>query len=222
MNFLKRSSITTVICLGFTACHQKAVMDKKPDVKEATPPPAPPAQVVEPPPPPPTPQKTEPQKIIEVLQNMYRWHATQSGVMDFPLVDNGEKYTGLNQAAFANRITQLQQTKIFAVDFLTAYHHLGQEIHRRLATGAMEYWVGDMPPFGNGASPWTNAQDTPDQFWQQMRIQNFQIQGDRAQFTWHWPLGYGDQPYWVGMKKEQDQWRIRFLQGFDIRTFFPK
>ena len=223
MNNIKRLYILSLLIFTCLACHQKAIMDKTPIINEAPPPtPMPPVEEVKPPPPPPPPQETTPQKIIRVLQKMYQWQATQGGAMDFPLIDNGERYTGLNQTVFAQRLKQLQATKLFATGFLSAYNQIAQEIHRRLSTGEAEYWIGDMPPYGNDVDPWTNSQDAPAQFWYQFRIQNFQFQGTQAQFTWHWPVGYGDQPYWVGMVKEQGQWRINYLQGFDLKTFFPK
>ena len=226
MNQLKFFFISATLLFSLMACHQKAVMEKKPQIKEVKKPTPPPKQPVQEPVPEkkvaqPQPKDIAPYQINTLVRQLYQWHHTQGRVTDFPLLDDEEKYTGLNQPAFANRLQQLRDTNLFSTGFINNYAQIGQEIDRRLITGKMDYWVGDMPPYGNDADPWTNAQDIPSEtYWQTLRIRNLIIQNNQGSLSWLWPQSFGEQDYLIGVVKENNRWRINYMQGFDFKAYF--
>ena len=223
---LKILFIITVLLLGLSACHQKAVMEKRPEIKEiekpsplpkATAPQGMPEKELAQP----QPKNNAPYEINTLVRQLYQWHHSQSRIANFPLLDDEEKYTGLNQPAFANRLQQLRDTHLFSTGFLNNYAQIGQEIDRRLLTGEIDYWLGDMAPYGKDADPWTNAQDIPSEtYWQTLRIRNLIVQKNRGSLSWLWPQNFGEQAYLIGVVKENNHWRIDYMQGFDFKAYF--
>jgi len=81
------------------------------------------------------------------------------------------------------------------------------------------YYVGELPPYGNDANPWCDCQDNPDKYWEKIKIQNLIIKDNKATFNWTWGDGF---KYKVKAVKENNVWKISFLQGFNIQEFISK
>jgi hypothetical protein len=150
---------------------------------------------------------------------LYEWHETNSTQQDFKPIADAEEiaYVGLDMNQHTERLSELKQTEFFTASFLENYHQLALTIDEGLKTKKLEWLVGELPSFGSNASPWCNCQDNPENYWKTMTIKLKSIENNTATFIWTWGEDF---EYQVKAIKENDQWKISYLQGFDLETYF--
>ena len=160
------------------------------------------------------------ENLQKLVRRLYEWHETKSSHNDFdPIADNQDStYIGLDLKKHEQRLTELKQTGFFANQFLDNYNKIAITINKGLKSKTIEWQVGDLPPFGNDANPWCNCQDNPDNYWQTMTINKIAIDNYTATFTWTWGDNF---EYKVKAIKQNDNWKITYLQGFDFNKFVP-
>jgi len=165
------------------------------------------------------------EELQELVRKLYEWRETKNSRLDFdPVADKEGRYIELDLKEHEQRLTELKQSGFFADQFLENYHKIALMIDNGLKTKTIEYLVGDLPPYGNGADPWCNCQDYPDKYWQTMIVDKIQLDNTNATFIWTWvdpTLGDRSFEYKVDAIKENDRWLITYLQGFDFNEFFP-
>ena len=164
--------------------------------------------------------KAEHQKL---LRQIYEWHETESIKSDFnPVADSVRvNYTGLDYAIPNARLSELRQTDFFTEEFLGNYHKIALTIDEKLKNNEIEWLVGDLPPFGNDANPWCNCQDNPDKYWERITIDEVVFDKENATFVWTWgKWGEDDFKYHVKAVKENDIWKIKYMEGFDFNHTF--
>ena len=85
----------------------------------------------------------------------------------------------------------------------------------------MEYLEGDLPPYGTGASPWTETQDVlGGAYWDNITVENIAINGNEATLQCFWPESFSSKGYKIEVKNENDRWGISYMEGFDFEKFF--
>lgn len=157
--------------------------------------------------------------LLQLTQRLYRWHETANETGDFDpelTKPTDTVYAGLDQKAHQQRLKDMAETGLFARLFLDRYDQLAAILDREMRNGALVWYVGELPPFGNDADPWCNCQDTPENFLQGIRIVHVSFNKDTASWSWHSQDGTG---YRIRALKEQGQWKILYLEGFDPAGF---
>jgi hypothetical protein len=158
--------------------------------------------------------------ILERVRQTYEWYFTSDNLQDFPVTGNDTMFTAIDWQKMEQRITQLRQTGFFADEFLESYREIAETIDHKLKTNEVEYYLGYYPPYGNGANPWCNCQDSPDKFWQDMQLKNLKINGDKASAIWTFANTDWDHGYNIRLSRESGTWQISHLQEFDVDKFF--
>lgn len=119
------------------------------------------------------------QQLEELIRKAYDWVETKNSDHGFlpAAPKKGSKYKMLSSQLLRERLEELKKTNFFSKEFLDNYNKIGLKLDENLRRNKYPYgWqVGDMPPFGNGASPWCNCQDYPDEYWKTMRIKNLTV-----------------------------------------------
>ncbi len=158
------------------------------------------------------------QNLEQLVRRLYEWHETKSSHNDFdPTADKQDStYVGLDLKKHEERLAELKKTDFFADQFLDNYNKIALTIDEELKSKKLEWLVGELPPFGNDANPWCNCQDNPDNYWQTLTINKIMLDNKTAAFTWTWG---GNFEYKVKAIKENDNWKITYLQGFDLNEF---
>ena len=161
------------------------------------------------------------EKLQHLVRQLYKWHETKSSNHDFdPIADNQDSiYVGLDLKKHEQRIVELKQTGFFDNQFIDNYNTIALTIDKGLRNKKLEYLVGELPPYGNDANPWCNCQDAPDNYWQKIKINNITFDNTTATFSWSWGENFN---YKVKAVKLNNNWKISYLQGFDIKEFFPR
>ncbi len=161
----------------------------------------------------------EKEKLQVLTRQLYKWHETKSSNDDFnPVADTKDSiYTSLNLKEHTQRLKELKETGFFSKNFLENYDKIGLKIDSGLKNGKLEWAIGELPPFGNDSNPWCNCQDNPENYWEILAIKKIKIEGNIANLTWTWGDNF---EYKVRAQKDNDTWKIDYLEGFDFNNFF--
>jgi len=158
-------------------------------------------------------------EILALTKKLYQWSETKSKGQDFDVSlrnKNDSVYSGVSQSEHQKRLEELRKTNLFTTDFISNYNKIAMKIDEEMKSGALVYKVGELPPFGNGANPWCNCQDTPDNFINKIWIMNLKNDGKSASYNWSWGQGL---VYSMKAVKENNQWKINEMEGFDYDAF---
>lgn len=200
MNYFKPSAL--IFGLLLLSCHQTD--KKRPSTKEETT-----INVAD-----------DKQKLQQLVSQLYEWHETQSANSDFePIADKKDSiYIGLDLKKHKKRLIELKKSDFFANQFMENYNKIALIIDDGLKNKKLKYFVGELPPYGNGANSWCNSQDTPYNYWKTITINNVKIDHHTAIFNWSWG---GKFEYKAKAVKSNNKWRISYLQGFNFNEFIP-
>ncbi|MFT5780600.1 MAG: hypothetical protein ACI837_003563 [Crocinitomicaceae bacterium] len=158
--------------------------------------------------------------IEAVVRGMYEWHFTGDLSPDFPPTEEGAKYTNIDGDVYELTVSELTKSGYFSANFIANHAALANSIGDQLVSGKMEWTVGDLPPFGNGANAWCDCQDYPDNFWENMVISIAESvqDADSKSVTWKFDKD-DDSGYSLGVVKQDGAWKIDSMQAFDAATF---
>lgn len=163
--------------------------------------------------------------ITQLIRDTHKWHLTTEGVADFDVYlvkPTDTMYGGIDAKAHQSRIASLKATGFFTNAFLDNYNKIAQTIDTVLKKGTTTYHVGELPPYGNDADPWTNTQDYPDNYWKKMKVFNLAYANETATCLWEFndnTIDSKDFSYKCRLKKVNNSWKIDWLEGFDFKPF---
>lgn len=158
------------------------------------------------------------EQIQNLLRKAYEWHETKSSKIDFsPKETTDSMYHELDLVQHAKSLKELTNSGFFTENFLKNYDNIAQKINTDLKAKSVQWYVGDMPSFGNDTYPWCGCQDNPENYWTKLTVKNLVFEKDTATFSWTW----GDTfEYRAKAQKVNNTWKIDYLQGFDFNDFF--
>lgn len=155
------------------------------------------------------------------VKELYKWNETNSSQVDFePLLlkEADSVYAGLDLERHKMRINELRETNLFTDQFISNYDKIGLIIDKKLRDKSWVWNVGELPPFGNGANPWCNCQDNPDNFWEKIILKDVNFANNLATFNWSWGDGFN---YKAKAVLANGICKIDYLEGFDPKLFLP-
>ncbi|WP_264529391.1 hypothetical protein [Flavobacterium sp. N502540] len=164
---------------------------------------------------------TDKQQIESLIKKAYEWIETKKTQGDFDVIENkkGDKYVALNTKTHHKIISELKNSNFFAQQFIDNYNKIALKIGEDLKSSKIEYWVGELPPYGNDSNPWCNCQDNPESYWKTLKVNDLKIQNNKATFYWTWTEWKDSPKYKVTAVKENGIWKIAALDGFDYKNF---
>lgn len=165
-------------------------------------------------------QITDSIKLTELVRNLYKWHTTDTCKCGFkPLKKNQSDtlFTSIDLDENRKEINELKQTGFFTEDFLEDYRKIAVRMDKELRDGTSLWPEGELSTFGDDADAWCNCQDYPvDDYWKIMRLTNIKFNKDEASFKWTWGYSFY---YKAKAKKENGNWKISYLEGFDMNAY---
>ena len=156
--------------------------------------------------------------INKLLIDLHRWHLKTETVPDFDVYlakPTDTLYAGIDSKKHEKRVAALKATGFFTDEFIENYNKIASTIDTGLKKGTAVYAVGELPPYGNDADPWTNSQDYPDDYWKKIILYNLTYNNDIISSTW----SFGDNKYDCRFKKVDGKWKVDWLDGFDYKSF---
>ncbi|PXY02767.1 hypothetical protein DF185_01355 [Marinifilum breve] len=169
-------------------------------------------------------ESNDKKEILELIRQLYKWEANnQITIGQLAITDEiEEKVIGFDTIKSLEFIDMFRKTKLLSEEFLSNYQKIVKTLDKKFKLKEMEWFAGDMPPYGNGSNPWCNCQDEPyAEHWNKIEITFIEINQFDASLTWTW--GQSDWSkgfnYKVRVTKENEKWKISYLQGFDFDKF---
>ena len=158
-------------------------------------------------------------ELVALLRKVYQWHQkNQRSLIDFPVTVKDSFQIGLDREAFDQTLSVLRQTDYFTQNFLENYKQIGRFVDHKLTTANPKLYNEINFPFQD-SDPWTGAQDDLPS-WDHFRFYDYRAAPDSASFKWRIAdSNWTSEPYAVGFAKENGQWKISFLQGFDRKDY---
>jgi hypothetical protein len=156
-------------------------------------------------------------ELQSLVRKTYAWYETKDSKDDFPTIEDKKhvKYIGIDLKATAKRIEALKKTNLFSKEFLDNYNKISVTLNEQLKSKKIEWFVGELPPFGGDTNAWCGCQDNPEDYWKTMVIKNLKIQKSTANFSWTWSPK-NSFSYKVKAVKEDGIWKIAYLEGFNF------
>lgn len=158
-------------------------------------------------------------ELLQLTKKLYRWVEEESGGSDFdPYLaqPNDTIYAGIDLEIHQKRMKELEQTGLFTQSFIANYNKIALAIDKELKGQDLVWNVGVLPPFGNGANPWCNCQDRPDNYLDKIWIMNLSLKNDTASYNWSWGNGL---VYHIKALKKEGAWRVTYMEGFDYDAY---
>ncbi len=168
------------------------------------------------------------EEIKRLICQVLKW-ANFEGIIGLysPLEDNAENvYTGFDLEKHKQIIEELKATHFFAAEFIENINEIYLTLDEKLKNGELEWFVGELAPFGNGANPWCNCQDVPydnPNPWDLIEIEIIDLGAKEGELYWKWGnLEETTDPGWKKFRyrfrvvKENMKWKISYLEGFDF------
>ncbi len=155
-------------------------------------------------------------ELTKLVRQTYTWANTTEQKPDFePTQTNPTDtvYSGLDLEKQKARIEQLEKSGFFTKEFIENYTKVANQMNEKIKSGSDIWLVGDMSPFANDADVWCNCQDILEKYWEKMTLSKFEKQGEERAFVSTLEEGF---TYKMRAKKENNVWKISYLEGFDI------
>jgi hypothetical protein len=170
------------------------------------------------------------EQIQNLIRQLLNWADNKNSIDLLPVISDSKDsiYIGFDIDLHKQNLDKLQKTNLFAAEFIENYNQLILTLDKGIRNGNYEKWfVGDLPTFsfGNDVNPWTLSQDipydNPNPFdFVEVKLVNI----DKGEVIWSWGKPeFITEPSWKDFEykfrviKENDNWKISYLQGFDFK-----
>jgi len=177
--------------------------------------------------------KSKDEREIKILiRNVIIWTKSKDTMGSVPPAfknNKGSIYIGFDLNKHKQNLQKLKITNMFSKEFIDNYDKIIIKLNNGLKNGSYGKWlVGDQPPFsfGSGVDPWSLCQDVPydkPNPLELIEIEILKLDNVEGKLNWKWgKLDKNTDPSWKKFKyrfrvvKENAQWKIAYLEGFDL------
>jgi len=173
--------------------------------------------------------KVEIQKLIRQVLN---WSDSENSIDLLPVLTDikDSVYIGFDLDKHKANLEKLRKTNFFTNEFIENYNNIILTLDKRIRNKELEEWVvGDLPvfAFANDVNPWTFCQDipydTPNPF-DLIEVETIKLDSVKGELNWKWgklkinnDIEWKEFRYKFRVVKENGQWKIDYLQGFDYK-----
>ena len=157
--------------------------------------------------------------LTKLVRALYKWHEMTPNLDGFkPIRENPSDtlYSGVDLANNNAAINELKKTGMFTKDFLSNYRAIAVRLDKELKDEATIWQKGMLPDYHDDTNQWCKCQDYPDKFWETLTLKDIRFNKNEASFKWTWG---GDFSYNLKAKKENDVWKISYMEGFDMNWY---
>jgi hypothetical protein len=161
-------------------------------------------------------------KITTVLKTLLKEHTIgdfDDIVIKTKVDSESYIYSGIDMVLCDESIKKLAESNIFSEDFLANYRNIALYIDKELKKSPEEGYENEYPPYPfRNYDALYNAQDTPDDV-NNIKIEEFVTDGKLATLKWTYPQWADFDGYSVKLKKENNVWKVSYLECYDIKYF---
>jgi hypothetical protein len=169
--------------------------------------------------------------IQKLIQQVLSWSESKESIDLLPVLteSQGGIYIGFDMDKLTENLDKLKETGFFSYEFIENYNQIIITLDRKLRNkDYIEWLVGDLPPFkfANDCNPWWNGQEYfPLQL---VIVENISLSKDKGEFYFRCGSTGQECSGLEGYKtrfrvvKEDNKWKISYLQGFDYNESTKK
>ena len=172
----------------------------------------------------------EKEQIQNLIRQALNWADSKKCIDLLPVISDSKDslYLGFDLELHKRNLDKLHQTNFFTSDFIENYNQIILTLDKGLKNGNYDQWfVGYLPTFnfGSDINPWTLHQDipydNPNPFdFLEVKLLNI----EKGEVSWKWGKpelitepGWKDFEYKFKVVKEDNKWKISYLEGFDFK-----
>ena len=170
------------------------------------------------------------EEIQTLIRQVLHWANSTNSIDLLPIVSKDSMCIGFDLAKHNLNLEKLKATHLFADEFIENYDEIIQTLDRKIKSNELEEWnIYELPPFSfaSDVNPWCLCQDVPYDEpapWDFVETELVKQDKTHGEFDWKWgsPRSAVVAP-WNGFAyrfrvvKENDTWKIAYLQGFDFK-----
>lgn len=171
-------------------------------------------------------------KIEDLIRQVLIWADSENSIDLLPILTYGKDsiYTGFDLVTHKQNLDKLRRTNFFADEFIDNYDQIILTLDKGLKNGKYGQWfTGEIAPFSftNDSNPWCLCQDVPydePNPWNLIEVSIIKIDKNKGKAKWSWGEPESNAgPDWIDFSykfrvvKVNDQWKIAYLKGFDLK-----
>ena len=168
-------------------------------------------------------------EVEKLIRRVLTWVHSEQFLDAVPgVIQNDSIYIGIDFAQHNKNMIKLEDSRLFAPEFMENHHSWIVMIDKKLRENSFEsgsWLVGYYPPFtlSEGGNVWCNCQDVPYESpnpWSQVEIERL----DGNSFAWKWgglqdmSSGWGKFRYRFDVQYLDGECRIARMEGFNLET----
>ncbi|MBN1186430.1 MAG: hypothetical protein JXB49_29410 [Bacteroidales bacterium] len=174
-----------------------------------------------------TPNKSNDSEEIQTLiRKVLNWSDSKNHIELLPVLtdSNDSIYIGFDLDKHKYNLVKMKSTDFFATEFIENYNQIILTLDKGLRNGEYEQWlVGDLPTFifANDYSPWWNGQESFSI--EKGTVELIKLDNESGEFNFTCGdkgLGCeGMENYKMRFRviKENNKWKISYMEGFDFK-----
>jgi len=166
------------------------------------------------------------EEILKLVKQVLIWGDSKESIGLLPVLTDRKDsvYIGFDMIKLKSSLDKLKETNYFATEFIENYKQIIVTLDKKLRNGEYGKWlVGDLPPFifANDYSPWWNGQESFSVQFGSIEL----ISSEKNKGEFYFICGdkgsgcEGMENYKMrfSVVKENDKWKISYMEGFDFK-----
>lgn len=165
--------------------------------------------------------ETDKEKIENLLIQVLKWSDSKESIQLLPILTDSKDsiIIGFDMDELNTNLEKLRETGFFATEFIENYNQIVLTLDWKLRNKEFKYesWlVGDLPifKFANGWNPWCCCQGFSES--QLEGVEIIELNDKSGELKWKWTEGSSWINFRSNVVKEDNKWKISYMQGFDF------
>jgi len=160
-------------------------------------------------------------EIEKLLVQVLKWSDTKESIRLLPILTDSKDsiIIGFDMDKLKTNLEKLRETGFFATEFIENYNQIVITLDRKLRNKEFVYenwFVGELPifKFANGWDPWCCCQGFSES--QLDGVEIIKLNEKSGELKWKWTEGSSWINFRFNVAKEDNKWKISYMQGFDF------
>jgi hypothetical protein len=173
------------------------------------------------------------QEIQALIRKVLNWADSKNSIDLLPaLTDNKDSIVvGFDLEKLKANLEILKATNFFSSGFIENYNQIILALNSGIRNHKYDKWpAGELPTFSfaNDVDPWCDCQDNFS--WSLVEVKAINLNSENGELCWTWGKSeldksvdsWKDFAYKFNVVKENDRWKISYMQGFDFKESIRK
>lgn len=164
-------------------------------------------------------------EIQVLIRQMLKWADSKNNFDLLPALNKDSICIGFDFDKVNQNLVTLEKTGFFSKEFIDNYNQIILLIDKKIKNKEIAAWnIYELPTFNfaNDVNPWCLCQDNLS--WDNVAIEIVKLDNYKGEIKWNWGTldsntdsSWKDFSYTFRVVKENDKWKISYLQGFDFK-----